>query len=241
MRLDKAVALMGLSRSEAKEAVRRGRVSVNRQTVTDSARILLPSDNVSLDGEPVDRSLHHHFMVNKPAGCLTATSDPRGEKTVLDLLPPNLRYKDLGPVGRLDKDVTGLVILTTDGELAHRLISPKRGIEKRYLAKVEGKLTETDVRAFEAGVELKDFTALPAKLDILEAAEEGSLCRVTVSEGKFHQVKRMLGSLGHGVITLKRECIAGLNLDENLSEGGYRPLNDAEIRLLYDKAGMEQT
>ena len=238
MRLDKAAALFGLSRSEAKEAIRRGRVAVNGQPVFDSAFKLGPQDNVSVDGQTVDTAKHHHFMVHKPADCLTATFDPRGDRTVLDLLPENLHYRDLGPVGRLDRDVTGLVILTTDGELAHRLISPKRDIEKRYFAHVEGKLTEADGRAFESGIALKDFTAKPARLEILSANDESSDCYVYVTEGKFHQVKRMLGALGHPVIALRRECVAGLNLDETLAEGQYRALREDEIRLLYEKAGL---
>ena len=240
MRLDKAVTMMGFSRSEARQAVRQGRVSVNGRIAADSSLQLRESDCVTLDGQSVDRRLHRHFMVNKPAGCLTATSDPHGKKTVLDLLPQSLHLKDLGPVGRLDQDVTGLVILTTDGELAHRLISPKRGIEKQYFAEVEGKLGKNDILAFKKGISLSDFTAKPARLEILSTSEERSVCRVFVSEGKFHQVKRMLSSLGHPVIMLKREQIAGLQLDESLDEGAYRPLTDEEIALLYGKAGMDQ-
>ena len=240
MRLDKAVTGMGLSRSEAKEAIRRGRVSVNGSIVTDSAVQLKESDRVTLDGQSVDKSVHRHFMVNKPAGVLTATCDPRGEATVLGLLPESLRFKNLGPVGRLDKDVTGLIILTTDGQLAHRLISPKRDIEKQYTARVEGRLGEADALAFERGIPLKDFTAKPARLTVLSASDAESTCRVTVSEGKFHQVKRMLSSLGHPVRTLRRERIAGLELDETLREGEYRPLTEEETALLYEKAGMER-
>ena len=223
MRLDKAVTSMGLSRSQAKEAIRCGRVAVGGKTVLSSAFQLAENETVTLDGTGIDFRRHHHIMVHKPAGCLTATSDPRGERTVLDLLPTYLRYKDLGPVGRLDKDVTGLVILTTDGELAHRLISPRRDIEKQYLAKVEGELSEKVAAAFEKGIELSDFTARPAHLEILEA------------------VKRMLGSLGHTVITLKRECIAGLWLDGDLEEGQFRALTDDETALLYEKAGLDKT
>ena len=235
MRLDKAVALAGLTRSQAKEAIRRGRVTVNGKAVTDGAQKIESGDRVALDGDTVSLAAHHHFMLNKPAGVLTATRDEHGERTILNLLPENLRFRDLGPVGRLDKDVTGLVILTDDGELAHRLISPRRGIEKQYLARTEGKLTDADVRAFENGIELKDFTARPAHLEILEAGEEASLCRVTVSEGKFHQVKRMLGARQLPVLTLHRLRIGGLWLDESLAPGEYRTVSAEEIRSVLDE------
>ena len=240
MRLDKAVTLSGVSRSQAIKLLRAGRVQLNGQTETDGARKVSGGDEVRLDGEKLDLCLHHHFMVYKPEGCLTATRDERGQSTVMDLIAPQHRYKDLGPVGRLDKDVSGLVILTTDGELAHRLISPKRDIEKVYFAVTEGKLSPGDAEAFEKGIAFKDFTAKPARLEIICAHEEESLCRVYVREGKFHQVKRMLLAVGHPVIRLKREKIGALSLDETLEKGQYRALTDEETRTLYEQVGLEQ-
>ena len=240
MRLDKAVAMTGVSRKQAKALLSRGAVTVNGKVSTDGAAILTAGDEVLVNGQRVDLSPHRHIMMNKPAGVLTATSDARGEDTVMDLLPENVRFKDLGPVGRLDKDVTGLILLTTDGELAHRLISPKRGIEKRYTALCEGRLDESDVLMFEQGLELSDFTAKPARLEILDAKDDQSLCRVYVSEGKFHQVKRMLLSVGHPVLRLRRDSIAGLMLDQSLTEGQFRFLTPEETDLLYERAGLEK-
>ena len=143
---------------------------------------------------------HMHLMLHKPAGLLTATTDAR-QKTVMDLLPEELKRRALGPVGRLDKDVTGLLLLTDDGQLAHRLISPKWTVEKVYLARVEGALDASDIQAFQAGIALSDFTARPARLEILEP----DLGRLTLTEGKFHQVKRMFAARGKPVLRLHRE------------------------------------
>ena len=240
MRLDKAITLRGLSRSEAKKALSAGRVCVNGQTEKNGARILSDGDGVTLDGEGIALKQHTHLMLNKPAGVLTATEDPHGDTTVIDLLPPQLKKRKLGPVGRLDKDVTGLVILTSDGVLAHRLISPKQNIEKQYTAQVEGRLDDSCVQAFAAGMQFKDFEAKGARLEIISASEDGSLCRVYITEGKFHQVKRMLAAVGHEVIRLKRDKIAGLELDAALQPGEWRELTDAEQAHLYRAAGMEQ-
>ena len=239
MRLDKAVSLAGLSRSEAKDAIKKGRVCINGIIARDAAMRVEATDAVTVDSKPVDLSLHRHIMLNKPSGVITATEDTHGERTVIDLLPREMRFKDLGPVGRLDKDVTGLVILTTDGVLAHRLISPKHDAKKQYIAKVEGRLTQNDIDAFAAGLDLGDFIAKPAKLEIDDAGETVSLARVFISEGKFHQVKRMFSKVGHEVLKLKRISIAGLTLDETLADGESRALTPDEIRLLYEAAGME--
>ena len=240
MRLDKAVALSGISRRDAKNALSAGRVCVNGQPVRDAGLILKEDDTVTLDGRELRAETTLHLMLNKPAGCITATEDAHGERTVLDLIPPALRLKGLGPVGRLDKDVTGLVFLTTDGQLAHRLISPKRGVEKQYTALVEGTPDEECVKRFAEGIRLKDFEALPARLEIAEKGSESSLCRVFVSEGKYHQVKRMLGAVGHPVLRLRRDSIAGVKLDTSLAEGEFRRLTPQEIAALYKAAGMEK-
>ena len=236
MRLDKAVSLSGLSRSEAKKALAAGRVCVNGLPVKNPAGILKPGDCVTLDGKQIDLSEHVHIMINKPAGYLTATEDPHGEKTVLDLVDTALRKRGLGPVGRLDKDVTGLVLLTTDGVLAHRLISPKHDVSKVYTALVEGELDESCVKAFAEGMHFAEFDAKPALLEILAPSE----CRVHISEGKYHQVKRMLARVGHEVKALRRDSIGSIVLDNALSEGEWRMLTEEETDALYKSAGMER-
>ena len=235
MRLDKLLARLGeASRSGCRELLRTGRVRVNGETVRSGAYPVPEGAIVTLDGQALDCRMDRYLMMNKPAGALTAKEDPR-QRTVMDLLPP--AYVSLGcmPVGRLDKDTTGLLLLTTDGELAHRLISPARHVDKVYEARVEGELQQKDVEAFAAGIPLGDFTALPAKLEILAP----DLGRVTVQEGKFHQVKRMFGAVGKPVKELRRLRFGPLPLDETLKPGGYRELNEEETAALYAAAGMK--
>lgn len=239
MRLDKAVTLAGLSRTEAKKALSQGRVSIDGAAEKNGSRLLRGGETVCLDGQAIDLSEHAHIMMNKPAGVLTATEDPRAA-TVCDLLPAAVMKKKPGPIGRLDKDVTGLVLLTTDGVLAHRVISPKQDIWKIYTAHVEGRLDETCVKAFEEGIHFRDFDAKPARLEIVRADESGSVCRVHVSEGKFHQVKRMLAAVGHEVTALNRDRIADIVLDPALEPGQWRYLTPEETAGLYAAAGMEE-
>ena len=177
------------------------------------------------------------LMVHKPAGVVTATEDKR-LPTVMDLLPEKYRRRKIGPVGRLDRDVTGLVIMTTDGELAHRLISPKWKAEKTYRAVCEGRLNSSVAEAFAKGVELSDFTARPAQLEILEANDESSVALVTLTEGKFHQVKRMFAACGHPLVRLERLRIGCVALDPDLPEGGFRPLTQNEIDGLRALTGL---
>ena len=236
MRLDKAVSLAGLTRSEARKAIAGGRVRVDGQPVRDAAMQVEPA-RVSVDGGPPVEAGELYIMVNKPAGVVTATED-RSLPTVLDLLPEALRRRGPGPVGRLDRDVTGLVLLTTDGQLAHRLISPKWKAEKLYRARCEGALGPEAVAAFAAGLALSDFTAKPARLEILEAGPEGSLAEVTLTEGKFHQVKRMFAAVGHPLVALERRRIGCVALDAALAPGEYRPLTAAEIDGLRALCGM---
>ena len=236
MRLDKLLTHLGVaSRSGVREILRAGRVRVNGEAVRDAAFPITDTAEITLDGKRLDTRLSRYLMLHKPAGVLTAKEDAR-QKTVMDLLPPV--YTSLGcmPVGRLDRDTTGLLILTTDGELAHRLISPERHVDKVYEARVEGTLTEQDVQAFAAGIPLKDFTALPAKLEILAA----DLGRVTVREGKYHQVKRMFGAVGKPVLELRRLSFGPLPLDEALAPGEYRELSEAEAAALYAAAGIQR-
>lgn len=240
-RLDKLLSENGLSRKQAGQVIRAGRVRVDGEVVRDAAHTLdADTARVTLDGEALSTEKHLHLMLNKPAGCLTATEDGRGA-TVMDLLPEPLRKRGLGPVGRLDKDVTGLILLTTDGQLAHRLISPRWKMDKKYLAMVEGRLDEACVRRFLEGVPLKDFTCEPAGLRILHAGDEESLCEVTVHEGKYHQVKRMLAACGHPVIALSRRSIAGIELDKSLGEGEWRYLTEEERASLYRLTELEES
>ena len=227
VRLDKLVTDAGLcSRSQARDWIRRGRVAVEGRTVTDPAEKLDPTAvSVTVDGKTIGESGHIYVMLHKPAGLLTATRDPR-KPTVLDAMPEEWKRRGLFPVGRLDKDTTGLLLLTDDGDFAHKIISPKSHVAKLYEAGVEGTPTPEDIEAFRAGIELKDGTkCLPAELVDLG----NSVVRVEVYEGKYHQIKRMLGSRRLPVQTLCRLRIGGLWLDERLAPGEYRRLTEEEL------------
>lgn len=237
MRLDRAVAMAGLTRSEARKAVAAGRVTVEGVRASDPGMAVSP-EAVALDGAPIEAPGGVHLMVNKPAGVLTATEDRR-LPTVMDLLPPAIRRRKPGPVGRLDRDVTGLVLMTTDGQLAHRLMSPRWKAEKVYRARCEGRLTGADVARFAEGIALSDFTARPAALAILGAGEASSLAEVTLTEGKFHEVKRMFAAVGHPLTELSRIRIGPVPLDDALPEGGWRHLTPEEIGVLYALTGLE--
>ncbi len=237
MRLDKAVALAGLTRSEARKAIAAGRVSVDGQSVRDCAMQVDPA-LVRVDGAEPAPTGEVYVMLNKPAGVVTATED-RNLPTVLGLLPEALRRRNPGPVGRLDRDVTGLVLLTTDGQLAHRLISPRWKAEKVYRARCEGTLAARDVEAFANGLALSDFTARPARLQILEAGAAQSVAYVTLTEGKFHQVKRMFAAVGHPLVELTRLRIGCVALDPALAPGEWRALTEEEVRGLRAMCGME--
>ena len=226
------------SRSEAKNLIRKGTVRVNGKTLSDPASsVETEQDTLFFQGSSVDGRLVRHVMLNKPAGILTAARDPK-QPTVMELLLPV--YASIGcmPVGRLDKDTTGLLILTCDGEMNHRLLSPARHVDKVYEARVTGRLTEREIRAFAEGLDLHEFTAQPALLEIEKAGEDDSLARVTVSEGKFHQVKRMFAATGHEVLTLHRSRFGPLTLDPALSEGDWRELTEKELGALRAAAGM---
>ncbi len=234
MRLDKLLSHLGLSsRSGCRELTRSGRVMVNGEAVRSGAFEVPEGALVSLDGQALDCRLERHLMMHKPAGVLTAREDAR-QQTVMDLLPTAYTALNCMPVGRLDKDTTGLLLLTTDGELAHRLISPARHVDKVYEARVEGTLGPMDAAAFAAGISLGDFTALPAELEIL-APDRG---RVTVWEGKYHQIKRMFGAVGKPVKELRRLRFGPLDLDGALAPGQYRELTEKEIAALYAAAGI---
>lgn len=237
MRLDKALALAGYTRSEARKIIARGRVQVNGQAVRD-AGMGVELDQVLLDGAPLEAQEEVYLMLNKPAGVITATEDAR-LPTVLSLLPEPLQRRKIGPVGRLDRDVTGLVLMTTDGTLAHRLISPRWKAEKCYRARCAGPLTEADVQSFARGIALSDFTARPAQLNILESGEN-SLADVILTEGKFHQVKRMFAAIGHPLLALHRLRIGCVTLDERLAPGQSRPLTAEELSGLRAMTNLDQ-
>lgn len=235
MRLDRFLTLGGdCTRSGAKERLRQGRVAVNGRIVRDGAMAVEPKrDEVALDGETLFYREELHIMLNKPAGVLTAADDPR-RRTVLGLLPACCAALSCMPVGRLDLDTEGLLLLTTDGALAHRLLSPRRGVEKVYEAHLDGPLCPEDIAAFAEGLTLSDFVARPARLEILPP---GDRARVTVCEGKFHQVKRMFVARGRTVLYLKRLSFGGLALDESLAPGQWRELTEDEMNLLRTAAG----
>ena len=237
MRLDRALTLAGCTRSEARAMIAAGRVRVG-ETVARSAGLDARVEDIFLDGAPLDAEPEIYLMLNKPAGVVTATED-KHLPTVVSLLPERYRRRKIGPVGRLDRDVTGLVLLTTDGQLAHRLISPKWKAEKRYRAECEGTLTEADVRAFAEGVTLSDFTARPAGMAILSAGEI-SVADVTLTEGKFHQVKRMFAAIGHPLNSLRRLQIGCVELDEALAPGEFRKLTSEEIAGLKRMTGLTE-
>ena len=227
IRLDRYLCDLGTAtRKDVRRIIRAGRVSVDGKAVTAPETKIDPlTAGVTLDGEKLVWTKHHYYMMNKPAGVLTATEDRR-QKTVLDLLPDELRRMGLFPVGRLDRDTRGLLLLTDDGDFAHRVISPKFAVEKLYDASVEGTPDEADAAAFAAGLVLGDGTRCrPAKLEILGPGR----CLVTVTEGKYHQVKRMLASRGKPVTALKRLSIGALRLPEGLEEGALVPLDENDL------------
>ena len=236
-RLDKLLTQSGLySRSEARELIRSGRVSVDGETLRRPEVKAAEDAAVFVDGEEVNCSLCRYFMRNKPADVLSATDD-RSQPTVLDLLPREIRALGLFPVGRLDKDTTGLLLLTNDGGFAHRVISPKHGVVKTYLAVTASPVDAEDVRAFREGITLADGThCLPAVLEPLD----GCRCRVLVSEGKYHQVKRMLAACGKPCTALERTAVGALELDPELPRGGWRELRQFETGLVFGSSQDNQ-
>ena len=230
MRLDKYLAEAGIgSRSQVKNILKKGQIAVNGQiTKRPEEKVDPEKDQIFFQGEEIFYHENLYYLLNKPSGVITATEDKK-EKTVLDLFPPHLQKK-LFPVGRLDKDTVGLLLLTDDGELARCLLSPKKQVAKVYEALVDGRMDETDQLAFQKGLDIGDEKpALPAVLKILKKGER-SLVEITVTEGRFHQVKRMCRAVGKPVLALKRISMGTLRLDEALAEGDYRPLTEEEIR-----------
>ncbi|MBP1890722.1 16S rRNA pseudouridine516 synthase [Clostridium moniliforme] len=230
-RLDKIISNLGYgSRKEIKAIARKGLIEVDGVVEKNSATLVDPEKSViKLNGEEIFYRKYIYLMMNKPEGVISATYDSR-EETVIDLLEIDHQAFEPFPVGRLDKDTVGLLLLTNDGELNHRLISPKWKVDKIYYAKIDKKVTEDDIKAFKKGITLDDgYTCKEAKLEIINASEDGSEINVTIQEGKFHQVKRMFEAVGKKVVYLQRIEFGGLPLDENLEEGEYRELTEDEI------------
>ena len=231
IRLDKYLAEMGIgTRQEVKKQIRQGKVTVNGAVIkAPETKINENGDEVVVGGRMISYVSYEYYMLNKPAGVISATED-RKDTTVVDLIRDKKR-KDLFPVGRLDKDTEGLLLITNDGDLAHRLLAPKKHVDKVYYAKIDGVVTEEDVKKFAEGIDIgtdEEEMTRPAKLDILKSGEESEI-RLTIHEGKFHQVKRMFLAVGKEVTYLKRERMGTLCLDENLKPGEYRLLTEEEI------------
>lgn len=234
LRLDKIISDSGIAtRSEARKLITSGKVIVDGNIVTRSdLKFDTETSVISVDGDILNSTKYRYIMLNKPDGVLSATED-REQKTVLDILPPELYRMKLFPVGRLDKDTTGLLILTNDGDFCHAVTSPKRRIKKRYEFTSESVLTAEDAEEFLMGITLRDGTkCLPAELEI----DLADPCHgyISVFEGKYHQVKRMLASRGKPVISLKRVAIGNLVLDKALGFGEYREISENEIKQIFN-------
>ena len=237
MRLDKFLVACAVgSRTEVKNFLKSGRVTVNgKKEKSAKLQINEETDEICFDGQKLEYEEFVYYMMNKPQGVISATEDPK-HKTVLDLLDDYARAKEVFPVGRLDIDTHGLLLLTNDGKLAHALLSPKRHVDKIYLARINGVMTDADVETFAQGVPLKDFTCQPAKLELVsvDTEKDQSLVRVSIAEGKFHQVKRMVGYCGKEVVDLQRLTMGTLTLDEDLKRGEWRRLTKEELEGLLE-------
>lgn len=235
MRLDKFLVDCALgSRTEVKNFLKAGRITVNdRVEKSPKRQVDEKTDQIAFDGHVLEHETFVYYLLNKPKGVISATEDDR-HKTVLDLLDDLAQRKEVFPVGRLDIDTHGLLLLTNNGKLAHAMLSPKKHVDKRYRAQTSGIMTAADQERFAAGIALKDFTTLPAQLDILEINEntQTSLVDISIAEGKFHQVKRMVAACGKEVTDLQRLTMGPLKLDESLALGDYRRLTEDELETL---------
>lgn len=234
MRLDKYLVHTGYgSRSEVQKLIKSKRVKINEEVIKKPEYNLNPEiDVVKVREEIVDYAEFYYYIMNKPQGCITATEDPK-HQTVIDLLDSKVKGRNLSPVGRLDKDTEGLLILTNDGQFNHALLSPKSHVDKVYYAEVDGRVVEEDQRAFELGIDIGEKkVCMPAQLEIIEADDTFSKVYITIKEGKFHQVKRMMRVRGKEVTFLKRIKMGGLTLPEDLETGQYRLLTVQELQKL---------
>ena len=233
-RLDKFLSSRGtLSRKEAQKHIKNGDVTLNGEICKAVDRKLNPeTDTVELCGQAVCADEHIYIMLNKPAGVVSATRD-NIDKTVIDILPPELRRDGLFPAGRLDTDTEGLLIITDDGDFAHRMLSPGKHVEKRYIAQIDGEITDEMITAFENGIIFADGTeCMPAKLEIIPNSG-GMSGLVTICEGKYHQVKKMFSAVGHKVVHLQRISIGNLYLDSNLPIGYAKKLTKLDIDAIF--------
>lgn len=234
MRLDKLLSNMGYgSRKEVRQYLKNGAVRVNDETEKKSGAIInTDKDSVTLLGEPVVYREFIYLMMNKPQGVLSATEDSR-DQTVVDLLSSDFTHFNPFPVGRLDKDTEGFLLLTNDGKLAHNLLSPKKNVPKTYYAHIAGEVTNQDVEDFQSGVVLDDgYKTKAGELHILKSGETSEI-ELTITEGKFHQVKRMFEAVDKKVVYLKRLSMGPLSLDEALPLGTYRELTNEEVEILF--------
>ena len=235
IRLDKFLADSGLgSRTQVKDLLKKGQVRVNGQIEKQAKKQIDETvDQVQVAGKDVSYEKYVYYMLNKPKGVITARQDPE-RKTVLDLLDPQAFGKGVSPVGRLDLNTHGLLLLTNNGPLSHAMLSPKKHVSKRYRAHVNGIMNQDDIKVFREGIVFKDFTSLPAELEILEVDERNHRCVVdiTIAEGKFHQVKRMVQACGKNVTDLQRLTMGPLVLDPGLELGDYRRLHADEMKEL---------
>ena len=230
-RIDKLIAVSkNISRADSRALIKRGRVTVDGEIIRDiSAKFDEKKNEIACDGEPVFYQKFVYIMMNKPKGVISA-SEGKNEKTVIDILPPELRRRKLFPAGRLDKDTTGFMLITDDGAFAHRILSPKNHIPKTYIATVDKPVTEQVIRAFEQGVLLKDEKCLPAKIQ--KENSDFTVARVTIHQGMYHQIKRMFAAFGITVTELERIKMGGLELDYSLEKGQCRLLSSKEIELI---------
>lgn len=236
MRVDKLLSNVGVaSRAELKKYCKQGLISVNGKVINNpGVQVDSESDDIRFNGEKIVYREFVYIMLNKPDGYISATFD-KYDPIVLDLIDQSYLVFEPFPVGRLDKDTEGLLVLTNDGQLAHRVLSPKKHVPKTYYAKIQGKVTEEDILAFEKGVILDDgYETIPSQLKILKS-DDMSEIELTIHEGKFHQVKRMFESVGKKVVYLKRLSMGKLKLDESLGLGEYRELTEEEVKLIEER------
>lgn len=236
MRVDKLLSNVGVaSRAELKKYCKQGLISVNGKVINNpGVQVDSESDDIRFNGEKIVYREFVYIMLNKPDGYISATFD-KYDPIVLDLIDQSYLVFEPFPVGRLDKDTEGLLVLTNDGQLAHRVLSPKKHVSKTYYAKIQGKVTEEDILAFEKGVILDDgYETMPSQLKILKS-DDMSEIELTIHEGKFHQVKRMFESVGKKVVYLKRLSMGKLKLDESLKLGEYRELTEEEVKLIEER------
>ena len=234
-RIDKIIASQGkFSRSEVKKLVKDGRVTLDGAVIKSSDIKADPNVNdIAVDGKSIGYKKHLYLMLNKPQGVVSATEDP-DHKTVIDLVPKELKRDGLFPAGRLDGDTVGFVLITDDGDFAHRILSPKNHIMKTYHATLQRPITDEDIEAFRKGIELRDGTlCLEAQVKAIDGDEP--MAEIKICEGKYHQVKRMFAALGNKVVFLKRVKMGALSLDEDLEEGQCRELTPQELTLIQTK------